>query len=94
MGVRVVSKFLQGFSDAYVARLIAEGHLCLVPGAKVAEVAEFVAAYLAEQESGQSLIAALAQALEECPSVDELYADDETLRDLANEVPASALPRG
>ena len=83
-----------GFSESYVARLIADGHLCLAEGAKAEEVSDFVAAQLAEQESGQTLIAALAQALEECPSVDELYADDETLRDLANEVPASALPRG
>ena len=89
----MVSKFLLGFSESFVGRLLADGRLQLVPGAETPEVVTFVAEQLADQEPGQSLIAALAGALEACPAVEEIFADDEELREAANDVPASALPR-
>jgi hypothetical protein len=43
---------------------------------------------------GESLVSTVVRALLEAPGVDELYADNDTIKDLITDMPATALPRG
>lgn len=74
----MTSSFLLNFSAKLVTRLDDEGHLQLsVPRA---EVIEYVAGHLGGLSKGRSLISELVQALLSCPGVEELFADDDTLK--------------
>lgn len=77
--------FLRGFSRAVLAELIAQGQIETMPGHEEA-VALFVAEYLGAVPSGGSLITSLARALILCPHVEELYADDQTLKQVVQEL--------
>lgn len=85
--------FLLGFSRSVVGQLVASGELTLAGGAVEDDVAGFVAEDLGGRELGSSLISSLTSALVACPAVDELFADDERLREVVNDVPPSVLPR-
>ncbi len=89
----MATAFLLQFSGAVVGRLHAEEQLELAHGASEAEVSAWVAEFLGARAAHTSLISSLARALVACPGVEELYADDEQLRELVNDVPASVLPR-
>ena len=74
----MTSPFLQNFSAKLVTRLDEDGHLLLsVPRE---EVVEFVANHLGGLSEGRSLLSELVSALLDCPGVEELYADDDTLK--------------
>ena len=74
------------FSRAIVARLVRDGLLALRPDASMAQVADHVANALAVERPGQQLIPTIGRALETCPMVDELYADDEALGAVASDL--------
>ena len=72
--------FLQGYARVLVHELIQRELLEVVPGRHEAVVV-FVAEYMAEHGQNRSAISLTGQALLACPDVDELYADDEALKD-------------
>ena len=74
----MISPFLQNFSAKLITRLDEAGHLQL--SAPREEVIEFVAGHLGGLSGSRSLLSELVNALIVCPGVEELYADDETLK--------------
>ena len=75
--------FLMGYSTALVHALLEDELLEVTEGAEPSVVA-FVAGYLAEHRDGQSLISLTARALLACGEVDELYADNERLKEVVD----------
>ncbi len=76
--------FLQAFSLAIVSRLLETEGLAIT--GPPTEVARFVAAELAKPSSGRSLISSVAAALIACPDVDDLFADNDRIKDLVDEL--------
>ena len=74
----MTSSFLLNFSSKLITRLDDEGHVQL--SAPREEVIQFVAGHLGGLSEGRSLISELVNALLSCPGIEELYADDETLK--------------
>ncbi len=74
------------FSRAIVARLVRDGLLALRPEATLAQVADHVAQALSVERAGQQLITTVGRALEACPLVEDLYADDEALSSVASDL--------
>ena len=89
----MATPFMMSFSRAVVDRLHAEGDLVLSDAATQEAVAEFVAGYLAGLKGRQSLITSLGEALIACPEVDEVFADDDRLKGVVDDIPPAALPR-
>ena len=87
------TSFLEGFSEALVDALLRDQHIEIEPGSRHV-VAEELATRLAVAPEGRSLISTLAQVLIEIPAITELFADDETLKELVTELPPTVLPRG
>lgn len=77
--------FLVNFASALVARLVETRQLEVVEGSEAA-VAEFVAAQLFAARQGSQLIATTSKALVASPHVEELWADDDELKQLVQEL--------
>lgn len=77
--------FLYRFSAALVSRLVVTQRLEVSPGAED-QVARFVAGVLGGAGEGASLISTLSGALLGCPQVEELYADEEELKELVSDL--------
>lgn len=76
-----MSDFLTGFAARLLAALLEAELIEIEPGSEAAVVA-FVAGELAGAGQGAQAIASTARALVRCPQVVELFADDETLKDV------------
>lgn len=74
------TSFLQGYARALIDELLARELIEIVDGG-TDEVVRFVARFMAEHGTNQSAIALTGRALLESPHVEELYADDEALKD-------------
>jgi len=72
--------FLQGYARALVGELVRRELLEVVEGREEAVIL-FVAEYLTTHGQNRSAISLTGRALVACPDVDELYADDEALKD-------------
>lgn len=79
MEVSMSTPFLSNFSLALVTRLLASKDL-EVPKGHEQRVIDFLAAYLHEHGKGSSLLSAVEKAFIVCDSVEEFYADQETLK--------------
>lgn len=77
--------FLTGFSRAIVARLVDEACLEIAAG-REEQVIAFLAAWLHREAQGGSLITGLVAGLTACPDVRELYADDDELKALVEDL--------
>ncbi len=77
--------FLLGFAEALVARLLKEREIEVRPGSGEA-VAAFLARGLAEASEGKSLISLTSQVLLQCDDVEELWADDERLKEIVQDL--------
>lgn len=75
--------FLTGYSNALVVCLLREGLVEVRPGSE-GQVVAFVATYLHEKARGGSIISSTSAALLACPDVEELYADDDQLKDVVD----------
>lgn len=84
--------FLLGFTESIVTTLVARDELLLAGDPR--EVVRFVSERLATSGEGTSLISTLAAALVACPAVDELFADDERLKELVTEMPRNVVRGG
>ena len=82
----MASDFLLGFSVRVVQQLLATGAVELAEQGTEADVVRFVAEHLAASRQGHSLVSRLAEALLACPQVDELYADDDALKELVQDL--------
>lgn len=71
--------FLQAFALNLIHRLVEADEIAIREG-RAEAVITFLAADLAQPKEGRSLISASAAALIRCPDVDELFADDEALK--------------
>ena len=80
-----MSNFLHAFAHRIVLELVAAGRLAVAPE-DVPSVIEQLKERLTVQRDGQSLINAVSTALLDIPEVDELYADDEELRERINDL--------
>lgn len=80
-----MSNFLHAFAHRIVLELVAAGRLAVAPE-DVPSVIEQLTERLTVQKEGQSLINAVSTALLAIPEVDELYADDEELRERINDL--------
>jgi hypothetical protein len=80
-----VSDLLLAFSLSLVNRLQADGLLSVKPGASE-RVVQFLADRLADQPELSSLVSASGKALVDCPDVEELFADDEELKEAINDL--------
>lgn len=81
----MASSFLSGFTRIVVGRLLEQGLIEVSEGTK-AEVVAWVAARLASPGPTPSLVSTLSRALLSCPHVEELYADDEELKELITDL--------
>ena len=88
----MASRFLQGFAEAIVARLIDDGSLIVKPG-KHQAVTSYVALRLGRGGSPVSLVTELGRALEASPDVDELFADNDALLEAIEAIPPHHLRR-
>ena len=70
--------FLNNFCQKLIHRLVQEQLIELSQPTE--QVIEFVANYLGTLSKGRSLISELVNALVACPGVEELFADDDTLK--------------
>jgi hypothetical protein len=86
------SPFLLSFTASVVDRLLANGDLVLT-GPRDA-VVHHVAGQLGSAGDHSQLIATLSAALLSSPDVDDLYADDDALKDLVTALPRTVLRRG
>ena len=73
--------FLQAHVRNLVHLLIQRDLLELAEGSIAEDVVTSVASYFAEHGANQSLITLTSRALLDSPAVDELYADDDDLKD-------------
>jgi hypothetical protein len=73
--------FLIDFSTSLVAALLRDELLEVTPGSERAVVA-FLADWLARNGKGRSLISLAAQGLLASPDVEELYADNDRIKDV------------
>ena len=78
-GLRLSTPFLVNFANRLVHRLDADGLIEL--SAPREEVVEYLAAHLGGLAKGRSLISELVNALLGCPGVEELFADDDALKE-------------
>ncbi len=83
--------FLHAFSRSVVDALEAEDGLEIVVGSRE-RVVGYVAEGLARVGQGGQLVSALVAALVSCPDVIELYADDEALKALIEDLGAQGRP--
>lgn len=83
------SPFLHTFVESVVVALVDREELVLVGERQV--VVAFVAERLGTAGEGRSLISTLGAALVACPEVDELYADDDRLKELVTDMPRQVL---
>lgn len=83
------STFFTGFAHMVLVRLLARGLIEIRAGREV-QTAEFVGQALATAGDYRSLISSLSQAFVVCPEVEELYATDDELRELINDIPLTA----
>lgn len=81
----VSTPFLYQFSVVVVRRLL-EGDRLEVAAGQEDLVARFVADALADAKEGSSLVSTLTRALLASPDVEELYADEDELRELINDL--------
>lgn len=81
--------YLYRFSAVVVHRLI-EGDRLEVSSGREEQVARFVADALTDAREGSSLISTLTKALLASPDVEELYADEDELKELINDLGARA----
>lgn len=81
--------YLYRFSAVVVRRLIDDQRLEVTLG-REEEVARFVADALTRAREGSSLISTLTRALLASPDVEELYADEDELKELINDLGAQA----
>ncbi len=79
------TSLLFGFSRALIARLRAEGLVEIEAGA-VSRVEIFLTNYLDTRARGHSLLSSVEAALLACPEVDELYADLDQLKEVAEDL--------
>lgn len=77
--------FLMGFAEALVARLLEERELEVKPG-KGEAVAAFLARGLAESREGESLISLTSRVLVKCDDVEELWADNDRLKEIVQDL--------
>ncbi|MBN2801083.1 MAG: hypothetical protein JXX28_18235 [Deltaproteobacteria bacterium] len=79
------SDFLTGFTRLLIARLLSAGLVEIREGSEGA-IAGFVGAALARGGEYGSLVSGVTRALIACPEVEELYATDEELKELINDL--------
>ena len=77
--------FLLNFSEALVATLLHEQEIEITPGQERA-VVDFLAEHIHKNRTGSSLISLVATILLECPHVEELYADNQRIKSLVEEL--------
>lgn len=77
--------FLYRFSAVVVRRLLDGERLEVVAG-REEEVVRFVADALTDAREGSSLVSTLTRALLASPDVEELYADEDELKELINDM--------
>ncbi len=80
-----MSDFLLAFSHELVRRLIAQQKLLIRDGT-VDRVIWLLSQHLANQKHGASLISAVSAGLLSFDEVEELFVDDEELRDLVTDL--------
>lgn len=83
--------FLTSFAKGLVSAMRERELLEVREGAEL-EVASDLAVRLAEAREGESLVSKVARVLLEHPDVVELFAEDEEIRDLVNDLPPTVLP--
>ena len=83
---RALTPFLMNFASAVIFHLQQQGLLELC--GNETRAVTFVANYLGTIARGGSLISSLTAALIACPEVEELYADDEQLKQILQDLAA------
>lgn len=89
----MATPFLTSFTEVVLGHLIADGQLEVEPGG-VPAVVTFVAGRLGTARQGDSLVSTFVAAVLASPEVVELYADNDTIKQLITDLPLEALPRG
>lgn len=89
----MASPFLVRFTEVVLGRLVTDGQLEIASGRHDAVVV-FVAARLGAARQGDSLVSTFVAAVLASPDVDELFADNDTIKQLITDLPLDALPRG
>lgn len=87
------SPFLLAFTEA-VLRSLDERELVEIAAGSHASVVAFVAGRLGSAREGDSLISSLSAALLASPEVIELYADNQTLKEVVTDLPRGTVPGG
>jgi hypothetical protein len=84
----VSTPFLITFAFGVVTALLERERIVLTPGSSAEEVAKDVAAYLSTRQ-GHSMISSMSMGLIGSAHVDELFADDDEIRELVNTMGAT-----
>lgn len=82
----MATPFMTGFASALVARLIAQQRIELATASDPADLVAYIAEALTGRSQFAGLVTTLSAALIGCPLVDELFADDEELQQLVNDL--------
>jgi len=88
-----LSSFLLAFTDHIVRQLLDDGDLLLQPDATPEAVIQEVADFLAQRGQGHSAISSFSKGLLACDGVDELFADDDAIKQIVDGMPRNVLPR-
>lgn len=83
------SRLVEGFADALVRRLVEGGHLEIAAGSQSAVTAALSARLVARRRLGDAVVPVVIGALLEIPEVLEVFIDDDALRELIRELPAT-----
>ena len=89
----MATPFLLSFTESVLVTLQATGDVEIHAGERD-RVVEFVAGRLAGAGQGESLVSAFASALLACPAVEEVYVDNERLKQVITDLPRSVIRGG
>lgn len=83
------SRLVEGFADALVRRLVSEGHIEIKVGSQERVIAALATRLVATRRLGAAVVPAVVGALLDIPEVVEVFVDDDALREMIRELPAS-----
>ena len=83
------SRLVEGFADALVRRLVADGLVEVVVGGEERVIAALAARLASTRRLGDAVVPTVIRGLLDIPEVVEVFVDDDALRELIRELPTT-----
>ena len=83
------SRLVEGFADALVRRLVADGLVEIEVGGEERVIAALAARLASTRRLGDAVVPTVIRGLLDIPEVVEVFVDDDALRELIRELPTT-----